>query len=141
MGHGCYYTNKETGSRAFWIDLDYSEQIDEETGLDYANFAFGDTILNLGYELQDIGYEQMGEYEFCNGLYYLILESGYGGKVVIRLEPKGSDRYYYDDIRIYNLAMANHERCYARIGRELLKIGYKLRIASSGYTSTEYINA
>ena len=139
MGHGCYYTNNETKSRAFWIDLSYYYE-DEETKEDtYDAFLWDDTISNLKYELESIGYTQKDEYNFYNGLFNLVLESGYGGEVVFRLEPLNINCYYSEDVRIYNLALGNHSKCYNKLAKELVKVGYKLRIATSGYTSTDYL--
>lgn len=138
MGHGCYYTNEITGTKAFWIEINpYYE--DEETGKEcFDEHAWGDTIGNLKYELEKIGYSQQDNYHFYNGLYNLILESGHGNEIVIRLEPRGEEQYYIEDVRIHNLALANHQKCYDKLGRELKNIGYTLHIATSGYTSTEY---
>jgi len=138
MGHGCYYTNKITRTKAFWIDINpYYE--DEETGEEiFDEHAWSDEVGNIKYELEKIGYTQDSTYEFHNGLFNLILESGHGNEIIIRLEPKGEEQYYTEDIRIHNLALANHSRSYSKIGKHLLSQGYKLRIASSGYTSTNY---
>ena len=138
MGHGCYYTHDETRTRAFWIELNYYYE-DEETGKEVVDeWVWEDTIGNLKYELEAIGYTKDSMYFFSNGLVDLELIRGHGGEIVFKLEPKGRNQYYNEDIWTYNLAMANHAKCYAKIGRELKKIGYELRIASSGYTSTEY---
>jgi hypothetical protein len=138
MGHGCYYTNNITKTKAFWIDVDpYYE--DEETGEEmFDDYAWDDEVGNLTYELEKIGYTQDSDYEFHNGLFNVVLESGHGHEIIIRLEPRGEEQYYIEDIRVYNLALANHCRSYRKIGKHLLSLGYKLRIATSGYTSTEY---
>ena len=138
MGQGCYYTNNITRTRAFWIDINPYYK-NEETGEDmFDDQAWSDVTGNLMYELESLGYSHQDDYKFYNGLYNLTLDGGHGHEIVIRLEPKGEEQYHTDDTRIFNLAMANHERCYARLGKELKKLGYHLRIASSGYTSMKY---
>ena len=137
MGTGCYYTNKETGTRAFWIDIDpyYEDDNGDEI---YDEWIWEDTCLNLQSELEYLGYQKETNLKFYNGLYNLILEGGYGSEIVIRLEPRITEAYYYEDVRLYNLALANHDRCYDRIAKYLHKMGYPLRIATSGYTSCKY---
>ena len=138
MGAGCYYTHNNFDGerkRAFWIELDlYFE--DEETGEEvYDDNLWDDTVDNLKYTFEDLGYEFVDTYKFENGLYTLELESGYMNEIVVKLEPKGEERCYSDEQRIYNLAVANHDRCYDKLIRALKKEGYKLRMATSGYTS------
>lgn len=127
MGVGCYHTNKETETKAFWIDIDQDDENiwDAEIG-------------NLKYEFEKLGYEEETETKFNNGLFSIILESEHEGKIVIRLEPVYIGSYDNSDSRLFGLAIANHARSYARIGRHLKKEGYPLRIASSGQTSMEY---
>lgn len=131
MGAGCYYTNKETRTKAFWIDTPPNED-----DIDF-NSVFDDEIQNLHYELLKLGYDQDridDYYHYSNGLFQMILESKYEGDgIVIRLEP-----HTEEPANIYTLGMANHERSYYKLARELNKAGYPLRIATSGYTSTIY---
>jgi hypothetical protein len=129
MGAGCYYTHKETGTRAVWIDLDYSPETDDDGEEVDKEFMWDDEVEFLGSAIEELGYEQESNYVFRNGLFNIELESGYGGEIIIRLEPR------YSEGSEYQLAMANHERSYDRIKRHLLKRGYELRIATSGYTS------
>lgn len=137
MGAGCYYTNNETGTRAFWIDTE-PYYTDPETGKEcYDEFIFDDTIGNLKYTLESLGYEQESTYKFANGLYDLILESGHGNEIVFRLEPHEETTFGIDQ-KIYNLAMANHDKCYTAIAKKLCQEGYELRMATSGYTSGSY---
>ena len=137
MGTGCYYTNKETGTKAFWIDVNpyYEDENGEEQ---FFEDIWDDTVLELEYEFKKLGYQKYDSYLFYNGLFNLELESGYGNEIVIRLEPRETNRYYLEDVRLHNLAIANHDRCYDRIAKHLDKLGYPLRIATSGYTSSEY---
>jgi hypothetical protein len=125
MGYGCYYTNKETETRAFWVEVDYEDDQENE-------FAWNNEILNLQHEFESLGYEQENEHQFYNGLFNIILESGHGGKIVVRLEP------ICFESNLFNLSMAIHEKSYTRIGKHLKKQGYPLRIASSRHTSMEY---
>lgn len=129
MGHGCYYTNKETGTKAFWVEVDYTTTNEDGEEI-HDDFAWNDTVDNLKYVLEAIGYNQESEYEYSNGLYQLILESTHGGDVVVRLEPS-------EDYQLFGLAVANHAKCYAKLGRELLKY-HVLRIAATAWTSTKY---
>ena len=130
MGAGCYYTNKETGTKAFWIDFPFFD--DKQ---DYQSY-FETLLQDLQHLFLDLDYIQYDEYSFFNGLFNLNLETTYyGDGLVIRLEP-----HTEENINIYNLAMANHSRSYERIKRALMKQDYTLRIASSGYTSSIVTN-
>lgn len=125
MGAGCYYTNKETGTKSFWIDLD-SFMNEDENFNDFWSGYFK-TILN------ELGYIEIDNNKFINGLYTLYLEfTYYGNGLIFRLEP------HEDDTKIYNLAMANFDKNYHHLARVLIKDNFKLRIASSSYTSMEY---
>jgi hypothetical protein len=130
MGHGCFYTHKETETRAAWIPLEYY-YTDEDGKEVIDEFVWDDEISNLRYTFDEIGYKYDSQYLFYNGLFNVELESGHGGEIVIRLEPR------YSEGPEYQLALANHERSYDRIKRHLIKSGYELRIATSGYTSCE----
>lgn len=133
MGYGCYFTNKETGTRSFWIDIDpYNENEEENLDID---LIFDDLICDVSDILDEIGYIQEKDSKFYNGLYDLYLEYGpMGDKIIFRLEPLEDC-----DSNIYNLAMANFDKCYDKIARTLISYGYELRIATSGYTSGRYI--
>ena len=138
MGAGCYYTHNNSeieNRRAFWIDMNYTSE-DEDGNEIHDEFIWDDTIGNLKYTFKEIGYNNVSEYIFENGLFQIELESGYGGEIIVRLEPKGEERYYAEDNSIHNLALSNHDRSYDKIKRALLAEGYELRIATSGYTST-----
>lgn len=130
MGHGCYYTTNENDSKAFWIDLIDLIQ-NEEYDEDEHFYLFDDTINDIKDCLSDTSFYHKEKYKMENGLYELIFEGGYGDKLIIKLEPK--ETYQQG---LYNLAKANHQKCYDKIAKSLIKIGYELRIASSGYTST-----
>ena len=128
MGAGCYYTHKETGTRAFWVDVD-PYYTDEDGQEQHDEFAWQDEVGNIGCELEALGYKKSAPYEWQNGLFTVTLASGHGNEVVIYMNPA----HLYG--REYSLAMATHERSSARIKRHLLKQSYPLRIATSGYTS------
>lgn len=128
MGYGCYFTNKETGTRSFWIDLH------DETG-ETNLWATRGIICHVSDILDEIGYIQEKDSKFYNGLYDLYLEYGpMGDKIIFRLEPLEDC-----ESNIYNLAMANFQKCYDKIAKTLIKYGYQLRTATSGYTSSRYI--
>jgi len=138
MGHGCYYTNRIDGSKAFWIDTEpYSK--DEETGeYSFDEFIWQDTIDNLHYELEELGWTKDKDYHYSRGTYELILESGHGHEIVFRLEnlePEWSDYFHQGT---FNLVLANHARVYEKLAREISKY-HKLRMATSGWTSGEYV--
>lgn len=140
MGAGCNYTNRETETKAFWIDLgfEWDENLNEVTNQIRYNDIWEDTNLDLIYVFKDIGYDQNSKGNFCNGLGKIELESTHDGNgVVIRLEPLSTEIWHHEDIKKYNLFMANHYIMYERIKKKLLDSGYSLRIATSGYTSTE----
>lgn len=133
MGYGCYFTNKESGTKSFWIDVETGYE--DEHGNFYADeWAMDDELLNVQTELENMGYNMETSYHFWNGLYDLFLEFGPEGDMIIfRLEP-------LEDCEqgTYNLAMANFERNYDAIAKRLIKAGYELRVATSGYTSGTY---
>ncbi len=134
MGAGCYYTHKSTRTRAAWIDLTPHES---ENGLEsgFLDSLFGD----LEYILKSNGWVKRNCQEYYNGLYRLFLEFTYEGNgLVIRIEPKDCEGYGYNRHNTYQMALANHHRSENKILRAISKAGYKLRIATSGYTGTEF---
>lgn len=134
MGHGCYYTHEHNGERAFWVDIGFTEE----------EYELENEFLNIKYELKSLGYDDTGDpYIMANGLGLVKLVWTYDSTgIVIKLEPHFDDQYYMEaeDYRKYNLFISNKDRMYDRIKRHLLKSGYKLRIATSGYTSTQITN-
>ena len=131
MGHGCAYRNKANNSREFWVDL---SNIREE---DYDIFCFllEENVEMIGEEIMNMGYEKIDNRTYQNGLFELVLSFTHGNDILISLNPHYEDSYDYEDFRIFNLALANHERSYNKIARELIKSGLSLRISSGGYTS------
>lgn len=133
MGAGCWYHHNCNKERAAWIDLypNGKETDSDEDDQDDYNFIFSD-VANI---LIELGYNNQTKVNvFCNGLFEVHLESTYyGDGLIIRIEP------FIDYDQRYNLAMANHHRAEKRILRTLCKEGYKLRIATSGYTATDLI--
>jgi len=124
MGAGTYYTNKETGTKAFWIDIDNSEE-------DFIHEYILDDIYS---SIESFGFVGIDRNKLINGLFEIIIEPKYyGDGYVIRMEP-----HTEDDERIYYLALANHNKHYSSLGKKLKNAGYNLRIATSGYTSTFY---
>jgi hypothetical protein len=125
VGAGCYYTHKETKTKAFWVELDFAEE-EEDT------FFLWDWYMEeIGSCLELTGYSKRSTYNYFNGLFEVCLESTYEGDgLVVRLEP--CEEYY-------NLAMANHDRSYDKIKNVILSQGFELRIATSGYTSTKIV--
>ena len=116
MGAGCYYTNNETNTKAFWIDLG-------DVHSDFYLDSISENLENLNFIDSKEGY-------YYNGLYQIYVESTYyGDGLVIRMEPQ--TEY---GINIYNLAMANHSKHYAHLIKEFSK-NFDLRMASSSYTS------
>lgn len=129
MGAGCYHTHSCNKERAAWIDLNLSDDEAEATN----DFDF--IIEELEQILADNGWERLSNRKYHNGLYELFLESTYyGDGLVIRIEPKNDW-----DTKYWNLAMANHHRSENKILRAISKAGYKLRISTGGYTSTDLI--
>ena len=132
MGAGCRYTNNTTKELAYWIDLDIEY---DENDIVAGQFQYDDTIEDLSGIIEELGYHSVDSRNriFSNGLFKLELESTYyADGLVIQLNPKMDE---WD--KEYNLAISNLERGERKILRKLLKSGYKLRIATSGYTSTE----
>jgi hypothetical protein len=133
MGAGCYYTHKETGTKAFWIDLDNLEY--DENDSDQYEDNFWLEVENIKTQIHSLNYEidRFDRLKLYNGLAEVKLESTYyGDGIVVLLEPN-----QYQDSALFNLFLANHNRMYNRIKRKLLQAGYKLRIATGGFTSME----
>lgn len=138
MGAGCYYTHKETGTKAYWVSTDFARFDDEgelrEDGLYLLDVE--DMEENLSEIFYSLGYEQMSvngvrKGEHFNGLFNVKLESTYHGDgVLIYLEPR------YFESPYYQLAMANHDKAYDRIMREVNK-HYEVCIATSAWTSSK----
>lgn len=125
------YTHNETRTRAFWVDFDpFTEGVEDDD--DLRQFEWTDMVQQVGSVLEELGYSNWrgDQYKYYNGLFQVELESTYHGDgLVVRLEPLA-------DSEMYHLALANHDRSYERIKKALLKAGFPLRIATSGYTST-----
>lgn len=126
MGAGCYYTHKTTGTKAYWLDLDY---IHEEENQEHAEMLWEDVCYEIQTLMEGLGYTKYSNYEYRNGLYVVYFESTYyGDGMVIRIEPV--DTY---DHKIYNLAMANHAKAEHKIAKAFNKY-YNLCTATSGYS-------
>ena len=120
MGAGCYYTHKD-GTKAFWITFEYEDEMDLE-------FFFEFEMANIETVIEELGYLKKDDRTFVNGLFTLTIESlYYGDGIVFYLEPNEDH---------YNLAVHNHTACYDKLKKALIEEGFKLRIATSGYTST-----
>lgn len=134
MGAGCYYTHSETKTRAAWIDLQPSQDANEDfEGNDYFDYVRED-LENL---LTGNGYEKAysEKCDFYNGLFDIFLESTYyGDGIVIRIEPRHDE---WNHGKRYSLALANHHRTERKILKLIFESGYKLRIATSGYTAED----
>ena len=129
MGAGTLYrhTNDEL---AVWIDF-------ESNGDSFDEFAKKQVFEELSELIRNLGYYQDHNQPniFFNGLFKLTLESKYHGDgIVFMLEPR-HDEYSKE----YNLANASFQRSENKILRAVQKAGYTLRIATSGYTSKDYI--
>ena len=137
MGAGCNYTNKEAGTRAFWIVISYYYE-DDDTGEElFDDYAWNATLESLEDILLVIGYQQETNMHYRNGLYDLFFEEGHDGILVVRLEPIGNEVEGHD-MRMYNLAMANHKKSYGKLRDELAR-HYSLRISTSSWTSGELL--
>jgi len=132
MGAGCYYTNTEKGTKAFWVNVEqYYEdeegnEVFDETAFESVKDQIEDSLMKIGYEVCSVGNETF----ISNGLFEIFLESTYNGDgIVVRLEPVDFES------PLYNLSMANHDRSYQRIIKHFKEEGYSMSIATSGYTS------
>lgn len=130
MGAGCYYTNC-FGELAYWIiNPNKAENNDYD---EFENERWNDFVEDLGEIMIDLGYFKESAYEFSNGLLKIELKSTYyGDGLVIQIEPKANEWE-----KEYNLARANMDRCEKRIIRNMVKAGYEVRYATSGYTSAK----
>lgn len=122
MGAGCYYKHEYpfNDNLAAWIELD-------ELDSDQYSFIYQSItgiIVGLGYEFD-------GE-EFKNGLYKIELKSTYYGDGLIVYFKNRRDEYI-------NLAIGNFDSSENKVLKALHKNGYKLRVATGGYSSKEYI--
>lgn len=126
MGAGCYYKHEYPfdGNLAAWIELDDLNDADSDE-YSYILQSIADIIIGLGYEFD-------GE-EFKNGLYKIELKSTYYGDGLIVYFKNRRDEYI-------NLAIRNFSSSENKVLKTLHKNGYKLRIATSGYTCKEYIS-
>jgi hypothetical protein len=138
MGAGCHYTNTLVGDKAAWID--YADS-DEEMSADYIRET---TLEDIAQILMDIGYKQDHNHNniFRNGLFKLTLESKYYGDGLIFMFDAAHSEYGYYTGRIdprYTLAKANLVRAERKVWKEMIKQGYKLFVATGGYTAEELI--
>ena len=131
MGAGCYYThNTIPNAKAFWVNVE-SEHEDNLFHEDYQ-----DEKDNIKDCLRELGYCDKHSTNLENGLYEIVFDSSYYGEsIIVMLESKHEGSYYPDVIRLHNLAVANHNKSYLKIQKHLIGKGFKLRMASSGYTS------
>lgn len=122
MGAGCYYKHEYPfdGNLAAWIELDELDQ-------DQYSWMFQ----SISYIITGLGYEFDGE-DFKNGLYKIELKSTYYGDGLIVYFKNRYDEY--TNLAIHNFVLSEN-----KVLKALHKNGYKLRIATSGYTSREYI--
>lgn len=147
MGAGCYYTNdyyfndKVERIRACWLEVSY---LDKEEYLAYADhqevFETYDEYLQYNTEYEDT-LELLKEYivsnttydkDLENKLYKLSFESTYNGDGIVIKQG------IWCASQLEGLAAYNFERCYYALCNKLVKAGFKLRIATSSYTSGEY---
>ena len=123
MGAGCWYTTNGSHNRikAFWVEI--PDEIMEEDDLGFSVQTYREDLeTNLASEFNYI-------------MYKLSTESTYNGDGIVIHCNVNSDRL---DDRTYRLANYNIEATYRKIAVKLRKMGYTLRTATSGYTSTEY---
>lgn len=121
MGAGCYYKHEYPfdGNLAVWIEV-------EELDQDQYSFFWS----NIAKIIKSCGYNQNNDY-FYNKLYRIELKSTYYADGLIVCFKCQSDQYI-------NLAIKNFEFAENKVLKALAKNGYKLRFATSGYTSKEY---
>lgn len=131
MGAGCYYTHEHNRQKACWIDFNHHKN-DEYDAEDYDLMRMWeeDIIYNIEYTLAKHGYRNME-----NGLVKItLIPTYYGDGLVIDISPAMEEWE-----PSYNLFLANFDRIEEKILRILHKAGFELRIATSGYTSAQYI--
>lgn len=131
MGAGCYYTHKCNRQKACWIDFNHSDNEGyEEDDYDIMRMWEEDIIDNIECLLAKIGYRNMQ-----NGLCKVeLVPTYYGDGLIIDISPAMEEWE-----PSYNLFLANFDRMEENILRCLHKAGFELRIATSGYTSGQYI--
>jgi hypothetical protein len=139
MGAGCNYTNeyydkdnKKQSIKAVWFEIDPEDEYDYEDSISNI-FCELKNILNVKWEDKNVG--------LCTALYEISFESTYNNDgIVIKqkcIYDEASD-FGFEEQRLDNLAKANFEKNYYAMINKLCKFGYKFRIATSGYTSSEY---
>lgn len=126
MGAGCYYTSRIDQERTFWVEI---AEEDEE---DYSGFEWEDTLQNILDVLEGIGYSCSGrQRRATNGFFDISLESTYHGEgIVLDFDVLGGL-----DASTEALARATYAKSWRKVARNLMKWGFKLRIATSGYTA------
>jgi hypothetical protein len=140
MGAGCYYTNKyydkdnhEQYIKAVWLDIDPEDDSDYEFG-SYTLFSDLKLVLNVIYS-------DTKDQEILTPMYRIWFESTYyGDGIIIKQNCLLNDADYLEpnEIKLRNIANYNFEKNYYSMINKLCKLGYKFRIATSGYTSGEY---
>ena len=131
MGAGCYYTHDNISKKSFWIDF----KLPDTTNSDLIDEFYQDELYLIREAAYSLNYHDTKDpYHFHNGLYELRLKYTYDGSgIVFNLEPHDDEEQ-----NLTNLAIANHDIHYNRLAKKLNEYGFNLRIATSGYTSTEY---
>lgn len=139
MGAGCNYTNeyydknnKKQSIKAVWLEIDPEDEYD-----------YTDSISNLFYDLKsvlNVKWEDKDQ-TIQTPLYNIFFESTYYGDGIIIKQEVFYDKSDYlepNEKRLQALANSNFEKNYYSMINKLCKMGYKFRIATSGYTSGEY---
>lgn len=120
MGAGCYYKHDYPfdGNLAVWIEMD---EVDQYSSL----------FEEIAEIIKNCGYNRNNDY-FYNKLYKIELKSTYYGEGLIVYFKNQSDQYI-------NLAIKNFKYAENKVLKALHKAGFKLRVATGGYTAKEYI--
>lgn len=142
MGQGCYFTHGYpfNQSKAAWVDIwaMNKEEEDERNGEPYDSDDLDTIYDNVGRIIESLGYLNVYKYNgykgedtgLTNNLFKIDLEwAPYNSGLIIKFSPN-TEKYL-------NLAIHNFPKAELKVLRKLQKEGYKLRIATSGYTSTE----
>lgn len=139
MGAGVYYTNNIDQTRAVWLDMQCD--CDCDCDCDCREFFEEDIFYSLESILERENKTIWQVYRNSRGLimiesesYNIVLESGNHGELVFNMYEQSN----LGEFPHYELALYNAERSYHKLIKLLVKNGFRFRIATSGYTSTEY---
>ena len=121
MGAGCYYRTGDNVLAAFWVDINKTIEKSLENSVEMnSDFLYQ----YLKDELEELNKKYMYYLFYIESTYY---GDGYVINVSCNFPIEKTGLFTY-----------NLPYVYRKIAKHLINMGMQLRIATSGYTSTEY---